>query len=65
MSQQSQAEGVLDNVAKKTEDREPKRTDDAIFGPSGPRGPTRNANGATRSSTVGASGIEPPEDPEH
>jgi hypothetical protein len=63
MSQQSQAEGIRGNVAKRTQGPVPKRTDDAIFGPSAPRGPTRNADGAARSSTIGASGIVPPEDP--
>ena len=63
MSQQSQAQGIRDNVAKRTQDPVDKRTSDAIFGPSAPRGPTHNANGAARSSTLGASGIVPPEDP--
>ena len=64
-SQQQEAERLKQNAAKKTEDRVPKRTSDAIFGPSAPRGPTRNANGAARSSTIGASGIVPPEDSNH
>lgn len=62
-SEQAEAERLEHNVAKKTEDRAPKRTSDAIFGPSAPRGPTQNASGASRSSTIGASGIVPPDDP--
>ena len=64
MSQQSEAEHLKSNVAKKAEDVVPKRTDDAIFGPHAPRGPTRNASGASRSSTIGASGIVPSDDPD-
>ena len=62
VSQQSEAERLKSNVAKKADDFVPKRTDDAIFGPHAPRGPTRNASGASRSSTIGASGIVPPDD---
>jgi hypothetical protein len=64
VSQQSEAERLKSNVAKKADDVVPKRTDDAIFGPHAPRGPTRNASGASRSSTIGASGIVPPDDPD-
>lgn len=63
MSQQAEAERLRNNAAKKAEDRVPKRTSDAIFGPSAPRGPARSASGVSRSSTIGASGIVPP-DPE-
>lgn len=63
MSKQVQAEGVRDNVAKRTQDPVPKETEEAIFGPAKSRDPTRNASGASRKSTVGASDVVPPQDP--
>jgi hypothetical protein len=59
VSQQQEAEQVRANTANKNEDRAAKGTADAIAGPSAPRGPTRSANGASDSSTIGASGIVP------
>jgi hypothetical protein len=61
-SQQAEAERLRNNVAKGREDRVPKHTSDAIFGQSAPRGPARSASGVSRSSTIGASGIVPPQD---
>jgi hypothetical protein len=64
MSEKAQAEHLQENVLKGRDGRVPKHTSDAIFGPSAPKGPTRSASGAARSSTIGASGIVPPDDSE-
>ncbi|HKQ16340.1 MAG TPA: hypothetical protein VJT80_23175 [Steroidobacteraceae bacterium] len=64
VSEKNEAEHLQDNILKGRDAPPPKHTGDAIFGPSAPRGPTRSTSGAARSSTIGASGIVPPDDPE-
>jgi hypothetical protein len=54
-------EHLKSNAASKNEDRLPKRTSQAIFGSSAPRGPTRNASGF-RAVPPPRLGIVPPDD---